>query len=260
VTIGPGRLVRALLLLALGGALIAADEPVLVPEVSQDEVRLQYGFSGAELLLFGAVIYPGGRLPSGDIDVAVVLKGEPRSIILREKQQIAGIWVNAASTEFRSAPAFYSVASSRPLDRIIDDRTAAIYELGLDWLQLSPATAIDPAEQRRFARGLVDLNRRQGLYSESGNSIKISEAVLYQARIQIPASVPEGTYTAETFLIQDGRVVAAAAREIEIAKFGAERFIAQQAEDDSLVYGLCAVALSLLLGWAAGTLFQRLQD
>jgi hypothetical protein len=34
-------------------------------------------------------------------------------------------------------PSYYAIASSRPI-AIVDDKTAAIYELGLKWLQLSP--------------------------------------------------------------------------------------------------------------------------
>jgi hypothetical protein len=69
--------------------------------------------------------------------------------------------------------------------------------------------------------------------------------------------VPVGEYTAETFLIRDGRVLAAAVRDIKIEKLGFERFVATAAEQWSLAYGLVAVAVSLLLGWGASTLFRR---
>ena len=77
------------------------------------------------------------------------------------------------------------------------------------------------------------------------------------ARISIPARVPVGTYTAETFLIRDGRVIAGAAREIRIEKLGFEGFVARAAETWSFTYGIAAVAISLLLGWGASALFQR---
>ena len=252
------RLAR-LCALALGAALLTgASEPVLVPEVSQREVQIKYGFTGAELLLFGAIVYPGGTPPARDSDIVVILKGPPQSIILREKQQIAGIWINAASTEFRSAPGYYAVASSRPIDKIVDKRTAAIYEFGLDNLQLSPAGTIDPDEQRRFLAGLVDLNRREGLYKQQEGSVEIMEGVLYQARLSIPASVPTGTYTAETFLVRDGQVLAAAVREIEVRKFGFELFVATVAEYRPFAYGVFAVLISLALGWLGGVVFRKI--
>jgi hypothetical protein len=85
---------------------------------------------------------------------------------VREKQKIAGIWMNADSHRFRSAPSFYAVASSRPITELVDERTAAIYELGLQNLQLSPGGGAQPDKERRFEAGLLDLRRRQGLYAE----------------------------------------------------------------------------------------------
>lgn len=237
--------------------LIGAAEPRLVPDVSAERIDIVYSFTGVELLLFGAILYPGGRLPRERADVAVVLKGPVDSIIVREKRKVAGIWMNADSARFRSAPGFYAIASSRPLAQIIDQRTAAIYELGLDSLQLSPASGEMLAEQKRFEAGLVDLRRRGGLYAEDARGVEITDGVLYRARIAIPARVPVGRYTAETFLIRDGHVLAGAVREVEIGKSGFERFVATAAERWPFSYGLAAVAVSLLLGWAAAVAFRK---
>ena len=87
--------------------------------------------------------------------------------------------------------------------------------------------------------------------------MEISEGVLYRARISIPSQVPVGTYVAETFLIDRGEVIAAATKEIEIGKSGFERFVAEAAVRHELAYGLAAVLLSLLLGWASAALFRR---
>ncbi len=255
---------RRWLLLALTPLLMAqsrpATKPVLVPDVSQREIEIAYSFTGAELLLFGAILYPGGRLPVGETptDVVIVVKGPVQSILMREKEQVAGIWVNAARLSYRSAPSFYAIVSSRPIKQLVDDRTQAIYELGLDSLQLSPASNAPPAEQDRFARGLVDLKRRSGLYYEAPHAVEITDGVLYRARVSIPARVPVGRFTAETFLIRDGRVLAAATRDIDIRKSGFERFVARAAESHAILYGLVAVGLSVLFGWSAGWVARRL--
>ena len=105
--------------------------------------------------------------------------------------------------------------------------------------------------------GLLDLRTRQGLYSEQAKGVEISDGVLYRARIEIPSQVPVGTYTAETFLIDDGRVVAAATKDIEIGKSGFERFVSLAAKRHGFLYGLAAVLLSLGLGWAAARAFAK---
>ncbi len=243
---------------AFAPLMLAARAPMLVPDVSQREVEIQYSFTGAELLLFGAIVYPDGKAPQKPADIVVVLKGPDQSITMREKQKVAGIWVNADSAQFRSAPSFYAMASSRPIDRIVDERTAAIYELGVDKLQLSPASLNDSDEIQRFQTGLVDLRRKTGLFVERPGTVEITDGVLYRARLPLSARVIVGDYTAETFLVQDGRVVAAAVRDVTIRKSGFERFIALAAQNWSFLYGLTAVALAVGLGWAAGAVARRI--
>ncbi|HEV2747841.1 MAG TPA: TIGR02186 family protein [Allosphingosinicella sp.] len=235
----------------------SATEPLLVPDVSQRQIEIRYSFTGAELLLFGAIIYPGGRTPDEPADIAVVVKGPAEPILVREKQKVAGIWMNVESERFRSAPSFYAVASSQPLSELVDERMAAIYELGLENLQLSPGAGATPEERRRFERGLIQLMRARRLYFEEPKGVEITAGVLYRARLSIPARVPVGNYTAETFLIQDGRVLAAAVREIRIEKLGFERFVAEAADRWSLAYGLVAVLVSLFLGWSGSAVFRR---
>ena len=248
---------RGLRLLMLAPLLLGAAEPKLVPDVSQREIQIRYSFTGAELLLFGAVLYPGGRVPTDRVDIAVVVKGPMQPILVREKQKVAGIWMNVESERFRSAPAFYAIASSRPLAELVDERTAAIYELGVQNLQLSPGAGASPEERQRFEAGLIELQQRRQLYLEDPTGVEITGGVLYRARINIPARVPVGEYTAETFLIRNREVVAAAVRDIKIEKLGFERFVTTVAEDWSLAYGVAAVAVSLLLGWGASAAFRR---
>lgn len=251
------RRLSSLALLLLAPLLAAADKPLLVPDVSARNVEIRYTFTGAQLLLFGAIVYPGGRAPARPADIVVVLRGPVQPILVREKQKVAGVWMNADSNRFRSAPSFYAVASSRPIADLVDERTAAIYEMGLHNLQLSPGGGALPEKERRFELGLLDLRHRSGLYAEDPHGVEISQNVLYRANIAIPSQVPVGTYTAETFLVDHGRVLAAATRDIQIGKSGFERFIALAARRHAFLYGLAAVILSLSLGWAAAAAFRR---
>ncbi len=246
--------------LLLAPLLMGQAKPVLVPDVSQRDIEIAYSFTGAELLLFGAILYPGGRAPAqGEkpADIVVVVKGPTQSVLVREKEKVAGIWVNAERMRYRSAPSFFAVASSKPINALVDERTRAIYELGAGSLQLSPASGAAPKVQDRFDKGLVDLKTRTGLYYETPGAVEITDGVLYRARLKIPARVPVGRFTAETFLIRDGRVLAAAVRTIHIRKSGFERFVATSAEDHSWLYGMVAVALSILFGWGAGAIWRR---
>lgn len=235
----------------------AAPQPRLVPDVSQREVEIKYSFSGAQLLLFGAILYPGGRVPKQAADIIVVLRGPTQPVVVREKSKFAGIWMNRDSAEFRTVPNFYAVASSRPVEQLVDERTAAIYELGLGRLQLSPSSLNSGAEIDRISAGLIDLKRRNGLYVEQPGTVRITDGVLYQASLPLSARVIVGTYTAETFLVRDGRVIAAAVRQIRVRKSGFERAVGAFAIHQPFLYGLTAVGMALALGLAAGFVARR---
>ena len=83
------RTAASALLACVAPLLVAAEKPVLVPDISSREVQIRYSFTGAQLLLFGAVVYPGGRPPDRQVDIAVVLRGPVQPILVREKQKIA---------------------------------------------------------------------------------------------------------------------------------------------------------------------------
>lgn len=234
----------------------AQGAPNLVLDISQRQVLIRSTFTGEQLLLFGAILYPGGRVPDGQYDVIVEVEGPLRAVTVREKQRVAGIWVNAEARSFRSVPGFYGVASTRPIDEILDPQNAFIYQVGVGNLAFSPAGAID-SELRRFEDGLADLKKRQGLYVEWPGQVEITEQVLYRARIDLPASVPVGQYKTRAYLVTGGRVVASATGRIDIGKTGIERFVEVAADDYGFLYGLAAVAISLGLGLITGLLFRR---
>lgn len=247
------RLLPAFLLLLAGlGPAPAAAQPRLITDLSQSRIDISYRFAGAELLIFGAIQYPGGRAPAEPPGIAVVLRGPVEPVTVRRKARIAGIWVNTEALRFETAPGFYAVATNRPVTDMLDERNAAIHEIGLKHLQLSPATAADPETTRAFEDGLIALRVKEGVYSEQPFGVQITDRVLYSARIPIPSSVPVGNYQAEIYLIGNGEVRARSTAPVIIGKTGFERGVYVFAQEHSLAYGLLAVGLALALGWLAG--------
>ncbi len=247
-------------LAAVMGAVAVPAEAVapvrLITDISQNRIDIVYTFKGAELLVFGAIQYPRGSVPDERPGLAIVVRGPAEPITLRKKARVAGVWINTDSVRFETAPGFYAVATSAPIKTLVDERNASIWEIGLDYLQLSPTTG-DGGQVAEFTRGLVDLRRRTGLWSEQEGRIGLTQNILYQARIAIPSAVPVGVYTAEIYLIRAGKVIARAATPITIDKSGFERWVYVAAQEHGLTYGLVAVGLALLAGWLAGLVVRR---
>lgn len=245
------------LLLLLAALPARAAEPTLVADLSQSRIDISYRFAGEELLVFGAIQYPGGRLPAEAPGIAIVIRGPAEPLTVRQKGRVLGIWMNREAVRFESAPGFYAVATSAPIAQLLDERNAAIYEIGLSFLQLSPATAVDPETSRRFQDGLLALRRREGLFVEQPYGVRITADVLYRARIPIPSAVPVGDYRAEIYLIRDGRVRARATAPIIIDKTGFEREVWLFAHRNRIAYGLLAVGMAVGTGLVAGVGFGR---
>lgn len=252
----------ALLLFLLAAPLAAQPSPRLVTDLSQSRIDISYRFAGAELLIFGAIQYPGGRIPAEPPGIAVVLRGPTSPITVRKKARIAGIWVNTEALRFESTPGFYAVATTKPVRELLDERNAAIYEIGLQHLQLSPATAADPETTRSFQDGLIKLRSAEQLFVEQPYGVQVTDRILYRARLPVPSAVPVGNYQAEIYLIGgqgdgEGKVLARSTAPVIIDKSGFERAIYVFAQDHSFLYGIAAIALALGMGWAAGEVGRR---
>ncbi len=248
-------LLAGLALTGPGAAQRAA--PQLLADLSEPEVRISYSFEGAELLVYGAIQYPPGREASADPRIAVVARGPLQEVVVRKKERVGGIWLNTRSARFNTAPAFLAVATSRPVSELVDARTADLWELGLDNIQLSPDSTQDPAATRAFGQGLLAERRRAGLYREEPRGVTISAGVLYRARIVIPSVAPIGDYEVLVHLIEDGRVVATAPGRFEVRKVGFEAQISRWAERNSISYGLATIAMAAMAGWAASLIGRR---
>ncbi|WP_235902998.1 TIGR02186 family protein [Sandarakinorhabdus oryzae] len=253
-----GRMIaRILAAVGLWLALAGAAPIVLITQLSQARIDINTTFRGAELLVFGAIQYPQGSVPDAPPDIAVVVRGPTAPVTVRQKARIAGVWVNAAGVRFESVPGFYAVASTRPISALADERTTAIYEIGIRNLQLSPASGADDEISRAFEAGLVAAREKAGLFAEHPGGVQITRGVLYAARVALPAAVPVGDYTAEIHLIREGRVLASTSAPFLIGKSGFERWVYVMAQENSLLYGLAAVLAALSAGALAAVITRR---
>ena len=249
------RLVLAVVLAAVPAT--AAVPTRLITDISQARIEIDTQFKGADLLVFGAIQYPRGSIPDTPPEIAVVVRGPPQAITVRKKARVAGIWINTDSARFETVPGFYSVATTSPITELADERTTAIYEIGVASLQLSPASGSSDAQTQEFDRGLIALKRKSGLFADNPGAVTVTQGVLYRARMAIPSAVPVGDYAAEIYLIRRGRVIASSTTPISIGKSGFERWIYVAAQEHSLLYGLAAVVSALLAGWIASLVVAR---
>ncbi len=231
----------------------------VITDLSSDEVPIEWNFTGAEILLFGAI---EGEAEDGERpDVIVVVRGPKKTVIARKKQRVAGIWVNTNPKELRSVPLYYSVASSRPLRDIAPSSILDKLDIGFDALigNLVKGSKFDDASiGERYSEAAVRIMETNGLYSTGGHSVKIVGDRLFQVKIALPANVPSGKFTADVYLFRGGKLLGRRVTNLSIQKTGFERFVYNSAYQYPSLYGVVAVILAVGAGLAATALFKNI--
>ncbi len=248
-----------LLALALALALplpLAAQESV-VTGVSTDNISLNANFDGSELFVFGAVRRDAPPpTDMGPLDIVITVKGPPRTVRVRRKDRVAGIWVNNATLTVRAVPSFYAVASTRPVADVLSETDRLRYGIGMDQAVRRIQGNDSIADPSTFTDSIVRIREGDGSYARLDDGVAVAEETLFQTRIEMPANLVEGDYAAEFFLVRDRQVLSTATTIIRVQKTGIERWLYNLSRNRPLVYGLMSVGLALLAGWLANTAFR----
>jgi uncharacterized protein (TIGR02186 family) len=244
------RLGLALIVLAasLAAALSPARAQPLVFDLSSHLIAITTGFSGTELLLFGAT--------EGEGDVVVILRGPDSETVVRRKSRVAGIWINTDSLTFTNVPTFYRVAASRPLDDITTPAVRARHQIGLENLRFTPATT-RRSDVDAFRAGLMRNKEARALFSSEVGRVAFLGPRLFRTRVELPANVPPGAYTAEVLLLRNRQVIAAQTTPMFVSKVGVGAEVYDFAHRYAAVYGILAIAIAVLAGWGAGVAFRK---
>ncbi len=256
--------VRALVALAVaalagpGGAFamdaVAAAPERLVLSISQPEVRITSSFDGADLVVFG--VAPDG----GDFDVVVTVRGPAEEFATWRKSRVMGLWVNTESRRFLDVPAFLSVQSNRPMERIAGPDVLRSEQAGLArnvLVQRVGTDFSDVVQSDPFRVAFLRIRQAEGLYRENEAGVSFLAPDVFRSDFAIPGTAPIGRYTVNAKVFRDGRMTAHAATEFTVKKTGFEQNVAQFSQDHGWLYG-CLVALgSLFIGFGANILFRR---
>jgi len=213
-------------------------------------VSITSAFQGENILLFGMLDPPG--------DLVVVVAGPASRETVLRKERFLGLWLNTGRQSFDNVPAYYAIAASQPLPRLLarggggeilslDDRMALVKSVG----QRGHADLI------AFRRGLVEAKRRDGLYPATIGQVTVQANRLFRVDLPFPSKLPEGNYEVRAYLLREGRIVAAVSRPLPVGKVGFNAQLAGWAAHDGALYGLAAILLALSVGWLGGAVMRR---
>lgn len=236
--------------------------------LTEAQVRVDSGFSGASIVLYGAVFNP----TDAPADVVVVVRGPDAPVRLVKKTRNLGVWLNSRPVLFEGAPGFYMTASTRPLSDIADFGQLRRLGVGVNHLR------IDAPEESRtvtrygvrdvvvsrlgedyldWRRAVIRLREAAALYDTDPQGVRFVDRGLFRAEVELPATAPTGRYNAEVWLFRDGEPASVSNLTLTVEKVGIERDIYEFAHRRPWSYGLLCVILAAATGYGASRVFRR---
>ncbi|RED53884.1 TIGR02186 family protein [Aestuariispira insulae] len=230
---------------------LSARAESLVADLSEHMVAITTGFTGTELLLFGAV--------DGDGDIVVVTHGPTEEVVVRKKDRVAGIWMNTQAVTFEHVPSFYQIAETEGAVNAMALSMKRRHKVGVRHLRMDyQETPLEDYQIRPFREALIRNKQRMELYSEEPGLIERRGKNLFRTEVFFPTNIPTGTYIIETLLVKDGEVVSAQTTPLFINKLGLGARIFRFANVYPASYGIAAILIAVLAGLFANWIFRKL--
>ena len=246
----------------------AASADALPPEsveadVSTRNVSIQADFTGAEIVVFGAV--ENSRQPSpeaGVYDIVVIVEGAPQPVVVRRKARVGGIYVNAKAIRFASLPNYYAISSTRPIYDIAEAPVLKKYEIGFEHIRMVPTSAsrisvLNATELSDFRNAVIRLKERDKLYSRADYGVAFVGRSLFRATMPVPPNVPVGELKARVFLFREGALLGQFTSRVTLRREGVERFLYDSAFKRPLLYGIATVLMAVAAGLASAFALRR---
>jgi len=231
-------------------------------DVSARNVPVTSSFHGTEIVIFGAV--DNSQQPSaesGYYDVLIVVEGVPGRIVVRRKNNVAGLWLNTSSATFDVVPSYYAIASTRPIDEITTEEFRASHGVGFQHLRFVPAfgqpQALSTEDLKEFQQAIIRLKQKQGLYIQDNFRVAFIGKSLFRATIELPANVTVGPFDTRVYLFHDEKLLSQYSVRLNLEREGLERYLHRFAFGSPTLYGLVTVALAVAAGLVASTVFGR---
>ncbi len=243
---------------ALAGPALA-DESI-VTGLSQNRVSITADFVGSEILVYGAVKRDAPAPEGSPLEVIVTVEGPAAPVTVRRKERVAGIWINNASVRVDSAPSFFAIATTGPLNHILSDTENLRFDITIERVIRAVGITAEADKAGEFLLALLRVRTQEDRYRVLEGKVELTEDTLFRTDVELPANLIEGEYKVRIFLLRDQKVIAHQERLVGVRKVGLERFIFNLAHEQPLIYGLLSLVLAAVAGWVASTAFRLMRN
>src|SRR3989338_4287651 len=216
----------------------------IISGISNNEINIDTNFNGTKILLFGA------KGDAGNIVIAV--RGPKKNFIVTKKEKLLGVWYNGKRIKFSDSFSYYSLFSTFINNQTTNNLLSQL-ELGANNLKF----ATEDENNNEFKIQLINKLEKDELFSIGANKIDFLDETLFKVMLNFPKNISRGIYTVEIYLINEDSLISFQSIPIYVNQVGLSAQISDYAHQQSLLYGLIAVFVALIIGWLTNYLFVR---
>ena len=222
-------------------------------DLSDNEIEIQTNFNGKEVIIFG--------LTEPNLDTILTIKGPNQNTEIRKKERYLGLWVNAKKIIYKNLPSIFFVASSSPIDEILNEDSIVEKSIYFEQTLINLITERDfnfnkENQPEIWDKKLIEIKKNTNFYKEY--KIKIVDNKLFQTRIFFPSNTIPGLYDINIYQINNKVIVSEKNKKILIKKTGIGNKIFNLANNQPAAYGIICILFAVFAGLLAATAFRRL--
>jgi hypothetical protein len=246
----PSKSVILILGLLLAGVLPArAAEPGL--KISPATVQIGAFFNGQTVMV-------SGTIPAGTQAVLEVIGSSAEEHLMRKGRR-GGLWMNVGEIQVQDAPSLYLVMSTAKELLTAAPPTATWGYQALE-KRLAFSGKIEPAERQEFLKQFLELKESEEIYASWPGALTLKAAAgaesALTASFPLPANTRPGDYQVCLSVIQDGKAVSKTCTGLKVEIVGFPAWLASLAYEHGAAYGVLAVVIAIVTGFAMGFIFK----
>ena len=168
---------------------------------------------------------------------------------------------NSKKIIYKDLPSIFFVASSYPINEILNDETITRKALYFEQMIINLVTQrnFNFTKQNKLEmwnKNMIEIKKELNLYKDY--KLKIIDNKLFQTKVFFPSNTVPGSYDVNIYQIHNKVIINEKNKKIIIKKAGIGNIIFQFAHNKPAIYGILCIVFALFAGLMAATIFRRL--
>lgn len=226
-------------------------------EVSPAIVPIMLKYNGADLSITGSS-------KAGD-DLIIRISNDHADAHYKYKGKAGGIfWMKKGDISFKNVPGVYMLYSTGEIDHLLSENEQKANQIGYKGLKAASEMETESAEiqgqDEKWKNEFIRFKESQKLYAIHSGTVTRQHGQTndtFQVDVRWPYQAGPGTYTVEALAIRNGQVVENSSTQFTVKRAGLVEKLSTMAFENSALYGIMAVIIAIVAGFAVGMVFKK---